>query len=151
DIEEPAEACACKLRGERKRAAARLHSAPAHVFAERRHRELLRDLPQLHVRAAAAAADEVALARKVVERGAKREARDTEVGAQLALGWNRRADPKTVDQLEHLLARRVLLRHLLRGGDTIHGLIDYRTTTSKWSMPLLSKRECGIDSLIPRM
>src|SRR5947209_12541673 len=31
------------------------------------------------------------------------------------------------------------------------GSLDYRTSSSKWSMPLRSKRECGIDSLSVRM
>src|SRR6266550_9323610 len=44
DIEETAETRSCELARERERRAARRHPAPAHVLAERGHRELLGDL-----------------------------------------------------------------------------------------------------------
>ena len=51
---------------------------------------------------------------EVVERCADRQARDAEVGAELALGRDRLADGQPLDQVEHALARLALLRHRRR-------------------------------------
>ena len=124
-------------RVEREGPAAGDHAAAAHVLAERGHRQLLRDLRLLDVGAAAAPADEVALAGEVVERGADGQARDAEIGAELPLGGDRGADAEPLDQVEHLLARRALLRHSLGSGRR-HGAGDYSRSSEKWSMPLRS-------------
>src|SRR5881394_318208 len=126
DIEETTETRPCELASERERRAARCHATPAHVLAERGHRELLGDLRLLDVGPAAPPAHEVALAREVVERGADGQARDAEVRAELPLGGDRGADAETLDQLEHLLPRRALLGHLRGGSDRLHRAGDYR-------------------------
>src|SRR5581483_8978907 len=113
DVEQAPEAGPRELRLHREGARARHHPPPAHVLAERGHRQLLGDLRLLDVRAAATPADDVALPREVVERRADREPRDAEIGRELPLGRDRRADAELLDQLEHLLARHALLRHPL--------------------------------------
>src|SRR6476646_1580905 len=119
-MEEASEPCAGKLAAQRERLAARHHPAPAHVLAERRHRELLRDLGLLDIGSAAAPAHQVALARELVERGANGQARDAEVRAELSLGGDRGADAEPLNELEHLLPRRALLGHLALGSDHLH-------------------------------
>ncbi len=54
----------------------------------------------------------MALAHEVVERGAHGEAGHAEVGAQLPLRGNRVADRELLDEVEHQVARRGLLRHV---------------------------------------
>ncbi len=98
----------------REGAASGHHSAPPHVLAERGDRQLLGDLRVLDVGAAATPPHEVALPRKVVEGGPHGQPRDAEVGAQLPLRRNRGAHPQLLDQVEHVLARVALLRHLRR-------------------------------------
>src|SRR3954469_157328 len=83
----------------------------AHVVRERRQRQLLRDLRLADERARAAPTYEMTLAHELVERCTDRQARDSEVGAQLALRRDRLADRQALDEVEHLLARLALLRH----------------------------------------
>src|SRR5262245_1537855 len=101
-MQEAAQTGARELAGERERARARDHPAAAHVLAERGHRQLLGELRVLDIRAAAAPADEVALAGELVEGSADGQPRDAEIGAELTLGRDRRADAELLDQVEHL-------------------------------------------------
>jgi hypothetical protein len=73
------------------------HSAPAHVLAEGRQRQLLRDLRLADERAAAVPPDEVALAHEVVEGSAQGQARDAELLAEAPLGRDRLADAQALD------------------------------------------------------
>jgi hypothetical protein len=100
---------------ERERLAAGAHPALAHLLAEGGHRQLLRDLRLADEGAAATAADEIALARKLVDRRPHGEPRDAEVLAQLALRGDRPTDADLLDQVEDLVARLALLRDPLRG------------------------------------
>ena len=86
-------------------------AARAHVVAERRDVDALRDLRLGDERAGAAPADEVALAHELVERRAHGQPRDAEVDPELALGGDRLADAERLDQLEDALACLALLRH----------------------------------------
>jgi hypothetical protein len=88
-----------------------LQAATTHVVGERRHRELLRDLGLADECAGTVSAHEIALADEVVQCGADRQPRDAEVGAQLTLRGDRVADRELLDQVEHEVARRRLLRH----------------------------------------
>src|SRR4051794_22616854 len=115
-MEQAAEPGSGELAREGQRLAAGAHPTAAHVLAERGHRQLLGDLRLLDVRAAAASADEVALAGEVVQGGADRQPGDAEVGRKLPLGGDRIADAEPLDQVEHLLARRALLRDSLWTG-----------------------------------
>ena len=103
-MQEPAEPCAGGDDLEPERLATRLHPAAAHVLGERGHRQLLGDLRLADERARAAAADEVALAGELVQRGAHGQPRDAEIGAQLALRRDRLADAEVVDQVEDPVA-----------------------------------------------
>src|SRR5438067_3116407 len=140
-LQEPAETGAGEYRRHREGAAAGLHPTPAHVVAEGGDGQLLGDLRMLDVCPAAAPADEVALAREVVERGANGEPRDAEIGAQLALGGDRRPDAELLDEVEDLPARVALLGHLRHA----HGPAHYRPVPQNWSMPLRLPRGTGID------
>src|SRR5207302_10769462 len=89
-------------------------SAPPNVVGERLQGQLLGDLGLADERARAAPADEVALADEPVESGAHGQPGDAEVGAQLSLGRDRLADPQLLDEIEHLVARLALFRHLVK-------------------------------------
>src|SRR4051794_36088351 len=115
DVQETAEPRAGRDDLEPERPAPGLHAAPAHVLGERGHGQLLRDLGLADERARAAASHEVALAGELVQGGAHRQARDAQVGAQLALGRDRLADAELVDQVEHLVAGLALLGHVATG------------------------------------
>ena len=114
DVEAAAEIRAGVRHLERERPAPRAQPAAAHLLAERRHRQLLRDLRLADVRAAAAPADEIALARKLVDRRPHGQPRDAEIVTQLPLGRDRAADADLLDQVEYLIARLALLRRPLR-------------------------------------
>jgi len=120
DMEEPAEPRARELALERESAAAWGHASAAHVLAERGHRQLLRDLRVLDVRATAAPADDIALPGEVVQGGPDGQAGDAEIGGELPLGGDGIAHAEALDQVEHLLARDTLLRHALGSGRS-HG------------------------------
>src|SRR5205823_3337294 len=128
-------------RRHRQGSAAGLHATAPHVVAEGGDGQLLGDLRVLDVCPAAAPADEVALAREVVERGAHGEPRDAEIGAQLALGGDRRPDAELLNEVEDLPARMALLGHLRHA----HGPAHYRPVPQNWSMPLRLPPGTGID------
>ena len=86
-------------------------SPSPHVVGERRHRELLGDLRLADERAGAAPADDVPLAREVVERGAKREPGDAEIRAQRRSDGIAFTDFELLDEIEHEIAGLALLRH----------------------------------------
>src|SRR5829696_9139150 len=93
-----------------------MEPAPAHVLAERRHGQLLRDLRLAYERAAAAATDEVAVSDAVVEGGAERQPRHAELDGELPLGGDRLAHAEAFDELEDALSRLGLLRDPLGRG-----------------------------------
>ena len=93
------------------RSRARHHAAAAHVLAERRERELLRDLRVADERAAPVPADKKPVADEVLDRGAQRQPRDAEVAREPSLGRDRLADVEAFDQLEHPLPGLFLLVH----------------------------------------
>src|SRR5579864_5384689 len=93
------------------RAAVRNHSAPAHVLAEGRQRELLGDLRLAHERPAPVLAHQVALADELVQGGPEREPRNAELAAQPTLGRDRGADTELGDERDHALPDLLLLRH----------------------------------------
>jgi hypothetical protein len=113
DVQRTAEVRAGHDRRHRLRLAAGPHPASAHVLAERRHRQLLRDLRLAHEGSRAALSQQEALADEVVERGAHRQARDAEVERQLPLRRDRAADAQLVDQIDDALAGLALLRDAL--------------------------------------
>src|SRR4029077_1014410 len=80
---------------------------------------------------AAAPAEEEALPDEIVESCPNREARDAEIGAQLALRGDRAPHGELFDQIEHALARLALLRH-----DRRTHARHPRVIASKWSIPL---------------
>src|ERR671926_919826 len=96
---------------ERDRSAVGHHPAPAHVLAERRQRQLLRDLRLADEGATAVAPREIPLADELIEGGAERQPRHAEVAAQPPLRGNRLADAELADQLHDLVADLLLLRH----------------------------------------
>ena len=77
------------------------------------------------VTAGAAPTDDVPLAREIVERGAKREPRDAEIGAQLSLGRDRLPDLELLDEIEYEIPRLALLRH---GRPIVENIVS-------WSIP----------------
>src|SRR6266550_3132464 len=111
DVEEPPQARARRDDLQRKRPTARLHSSPAHVLGEGRHRQLLGDLRLADEGARPTTADHVALARQLVERRAKREPRHAEIRAELALGRDRLTHAEAFDQVEHAVPGLALLGH----------------------------------------
>ena len=64
--------------------------------------------------------------KELVERGTDGQAGDAEVRAELPLGGNRGTYAEPFDQLEHLLPRGALLRHLALGPYHFHPGGDYR-------------------------
>ena len=134
DVEAAAEVRAGVLELERERLAAGPHPAAAHLLAERRHRQLLRDLRLAHERAAAAPAHEIALARELVDRRADGQPRDAEILAQLPLGGNRVPRRRALDQVEDLVARLALLGDPLRGRG--HRGPHPNRVRIKWSIPI---------------
>ena len=110
-VEQPSEARARGDDAKVERPALRPQAAAPHVVGERRHRQLLRDLRLADERARAVPPNEVALAHEVVERGPYGQARDAEVGAELTLRRDRVADGELLDEVEHEVSRRRLLRH----------------------------------------
>ena len=71
----------------------------------------MRDLGLADERSRASAADQVAVTDELVQGGPDGQARDAEIGGQLALRGNRFADPERFDQLEHAVPGLTLLRH----------------------------------------
>ena len=116
DVQASSEVRARERLLERERLRTRFHPAAAHVLAEGRHRQLLRDLGLADEGAASASPHEEALADEVVEGGAHGQARHPEVGRQLALGGDRTPGAEALDQVDDLIAGLALLRDPLRGG-----------------------------------
>ena len=81
----------------------------AHVVAERRDVDALRDLRLGDERTGTAPAHEVSLAHELVERRAHGQPGDAEVDPELSLRRDRIADAERLDQLEHALAGLALL------------------------------------------
>src|SRR6185437_10072016 len=114
-MEQPAELCARRDYLQLEGAAGRAHSAALHVLREGRHGQLLCDLRLADERAGTPAANEVAVADKLVEGGSDGEARDTEIGGELPLGGDRFADSERLDQLEDAVTGLALLGHRVAG------------------------------------
>ena len=93
------------------RPAGRRQPARAHVVAEGARVHPLRDLGLGDKGPGTTAADEVAVAHEIVERGSDRQPRDSEVGAQVALGRDCLPDLERLDQVEDALTGLALFRH----------------------------------------
>jgi hypothetical protein len=112
NVECASDCSACMGFSELDRPAPGHHSPAAHVFAERRQRELLGDLRLADERAAPVPPLQVAVPDEVVERGAEGQSGDAEVGAEPAFGGDRLADAELLDQLEDPLPGQDLLAHV---------------------------------------
>src|SRR5256885_1950164 len=139
NLEAVGEACTGNGGRELERLTARRHAAAAHVVAERREGERLGDLRLGHVGAAAVAAVEVAVAHQLIERGTEGQPGDAEVDGELPLRRDGLAHRDRLDQVEHAVARLLLLAH--GSGTTLQPCATavVKHKTGKWSIPLLAR------------
>src|SRR5206468_2604431 len=118
------------------------HSPPLHVLRERGHRQLLRDLRLADERAGAPSPDQITVANELVECGPDGQARDAEVGGELALGGNRLADPERFDQLEDAVTGLALLRHGAAGASSLgSGSAAGRSLAASRLVPLSTSKK----------
>src|SRR5580765_2689918 len=138
DVQEAPEPCAGRDDLEPERLAPRVHAATAHVLREGGHGQLLGDLRLAYERSRAATANEVALARELVQRGSHRQPRDTEVDAELALRRDRLTDAEAVDQVEDPVAGLGLLGHVATGARRGSGAVSGSSV-----LPLSGSKKCS--------
>src|SRR5207237_10483146 len=108
-------------------------SPDAPTVAEGREGERVGDLRLVHVGAAAVAAVEVAVAKQRTERGTEGQPGVAEVDGELPLRGDGLAHRDRLDQVEHAVARLLLLAH--GSGTTLQpcatAVVKHRT--GKWS------------------